>query len=397
MKSGRAVFLGFTVPDELARQLIEADPVPAVQTHKFAWSFAIALSEIYEEVFLLSVAPVQTFPITPFKSFEELEFEQHGIRGTMLAASNMRVVRHFSRFISCLRFTPRLRSNWGPNVVFVHGVHTPFLAYSALLRLLGLKSVIVLTDPAGVVLATDNRLRRGLKSIDKIFVKILLRSASGIIALAPKLTEAMAPRKQSIIIPGIISTAWQNDVARLSVPRSNSRFTVTYAGGVEENYGVGLLIKAAALLPDIDFHICGKGGYLETARAIATQNVKILGFLEHEAVAKELMCADLLINPRPTDVDFAAQSFPSKLLEYFATGRPVMSTKIPSIPRELRDMFYSIEEETAAGIAASIRVVSSLSNCEREGFGFAAQQRAVGHFGATAIAGRLATFGRQLR
>jgi glycosyltransferase involved in cell wall biosynthesis len=394
MNAGRAVFLGFTIPDEFAQRLFQADTIPAVQTHKFAWAFAEVLARVYDPVFLMSAAPVQTFPITPFRSFASLEFEENNVQGIMLAASNLRQVRHFSRFVACLKFTRRLRTDWAPDVVFVHGVHTPFLAYAAILRLFGIRTVVVLTDAPGAILATDGTLRRALKKLDRTVVIALLRAASGVVALAPALKERLAPGKPVLVVPGIISAAWQNDVLRLAqqpdIP--NRRFTVTYAGGIEENYGVGLLVGAAALSPEIDFRICGRGGYLETVRATASSNVKLLGFLDQEAIAAELMQADLLINPRPSDLGFTALSFPSKLLEYLATGRPVMTTKISSIPPELNGSFYYITEETAVGVADAVRRVCAATKDERERFGTAAQQQAVDSFGAIAVARKLLAF-----
>ena len=392
MTASRAVFLGFTVPDDFARRLFQADPIPSVQTHKFAWSFASVLGQVFDRVFLLSAAPVQIFPITPFKSFDALEFQENGLPGVMLGASNQRLARHASRFVACLQFTRRMRREWTPDVVFVHGVHTPFLACAAFLRLFGIKTIVLLTDAAGVILPTDGLLRRSLKKVDRFVVKALLRAANGVVTLAPALADKLAPGKPALVVPGIISASWQGDVLRLVKDTANPRFTVTYAGGIEENYGVKVLIEAAALLPNIDFRVCGRGSYLEKISTIATANVTLPGFLDQESVANELMSADLLLNPRPSALDFAALSFPSKLLEYLATGRPVMSTRIPSIPPELEGAFYYITQETAEGLAKAIQAVADLSKAARDGFGATAQRQAVDSFGEAAVAEKILAF-----
>jgi glycosyltransferase involved in cell wall biosynthesis len=392
MTAGRAVFLGFTVPDEFARRLFQVDPIPAVQTHKFAWSFATTLLHVFEKVFLLSAAPAQAFPITPFRSFDALEFQENGLFGVMPAASNRHLTRHISRFVACLKFTRRLRKDWAPDFVFVHGVHSPFLAYAAILRLFKIKIIVVLTDAPGVVLSTDGRLRSVLKKIDRSVVKALLKSANGIVTLAPALAENLACEKPALVLPGIISRSWQNEVARLAQNIGNPRFTVTYAGGIEESYGVKLLVEAAALLPEIDFRICGRGGYLEKLSASATENVKLLGFLDQDMVAQELMRSDLLVNPRPSTLDFTSLSFPSKLLEYLATGRPVMSTRISSIPSELKDSLFYITEETAEGTARAIRAVSQMDKPVRERFGKAAQSQAIDCLGEMAVARKMSVF-----
>lgn len=392
MTAGRAVFLGFTVPDSFAADLFRSDPIPAVQTHKFALAFASALSKVFDKVVLLSAPPVQHFPVTPFRNFAGQEFVVHGMDGVVLGASNVRTRRHLSRFLACLKMTGRLRKEWAPDVVFVHGVHTPFLAYAAVLRLFGITTVVILTDAPGLFLPTDGRVRRVLKTIDRSLVKLLLRAASGVVALAPALVEKLAPSKPNLVVPGIISDEWVAQATGLDSVANAHPFTVTYAGGIDKSYGAGLLVGAAALLPDVSFRICGRGAFYDEALATSTANVVLPGFLGQEAVAAEIMGADLLINPRPSTQGFAVLSFPSKLLEYLATGRPVLTTPISSIPKELTGSFYYITEETDAGVAAAISAAAALPADERGAFGRAAQHQALAHFGEAAVAKKLKTF-----
>lgn len=387
MKASRAVFLGFAVPDAFAEELFRVDPIPAVQTHKFAWAFAKVLGKVFDHVILMSAAPVQPYPVTPCRSFSEREFEENGKQGVIMGASNARLMRHVSRFVACLRMTGRLRREWRPDAVFVHGVHSPFLLYALFLRLFGIKAFVVLTDGPGIMLATDGRLRRVLKLVDRFVVRLLLKGMTGVVALAPALAAELARGKPALIFPGIISDDWAAAVA-LRGPEIPG-FTVTYAGGIEANYGAALLVGAARMSPETTFRLCGKGHYADEARLSAPANVVFPGFLGQDAVANELLAASLLINPRPTSSEFSARSFPSKLLEYLATGRPVMTTRIASIPAELVGSFYYIDDETPEGVARAIAGVAALPLEERRRFGAAARQTALDNFGEAAVAKKL--------
>lgn len=389
MKASRAVFLGFTVPNAFAEELFRADPIPAVQTHKFAWAFAKVLGMVFDHVFLISAAPIQPYPVTSLRSFLEREFEENGKRGVIMGASNARLMRHVSRFVACLRMTGRLRREWRPDAVFVHGVHSPFLLYALFLRLFGIKAFVVLTDEPGIMLATDGKLRRAMKLVDRFVVRLLLKGMTGVLALAPALAAELARGKPALIFPGIISDDWAAAVA-LRVPEQEiPGFTVTYAGGIEASYGAALLVGAARLSPEIIFRLCGKGRYADEVRSSVPANVVLSGFLGQDAIADELLAASLLINPRPTSSEFSARSFPSKLLEYLATGRPVMTTQIVSIPAELAGSFYYIEDETPEGVARAIAEVAALPAEERRRFGAAARQIALDNFGEAAIARKL--------
>jgi glycosyltransferase involved in cell wall biosynthesis len=73
--------------------------------------------------------------------------------------------------------------------------------------------------------------------------------------------------------------------------------------------------------------------------------------------------ADFFINPRPTGQMFTRYSFPSKLLQYMATGKPVISTRLPGIPSEYWDYLIAIDNETVEGMAV---LLSGLMNQKRD-------------------------------
>lgn len=82
--------------------------------------------------------------------------------------------------------------------------------------------------------------------------------------------------------------------------------------------------------------------------------------LNEEVVAAE-MEASLLINPRPTTEEFTKYSFPSKNMEYMASGTPVLTTNLPGMPQEYQEYVYLFDDETVEGMARKIREVLSFS------------------------------------
>ena len=83
--------------------------------------------------------------------------------------------------------------------------------------------------------------------------------------------------------------------------------------------------------------------------------------------------SDLLINPRPTYEEFTKYSFPSKNMEYMASGTPVLTTNLPGMPEEYKQYVYLIEDESAEGIAQVMRRVLSLDLKKRKEMGRKAQ------------------------
>lgn len=356
----RPLLLGFTVPDDMAADLFSVDPSPAVQTHRFAWSLARSLRSAFGEVRLLSAAPTQSWPLTPRLIFRRRAFAQDGMNGVAVGFINMVVMKHLTRFIAVLLQTPTLRQRWKVNTVVIHGVHTPWLAYGRLLQLLGLHVTTVLTDPPGVILATDSPTARWLKRIDRRIVGYFVSRASAIVALAPDLVAEYPGAPRSLVFPGIVSGSWLEQLAAAARPEPATEaraLTVLYAGGVNAAYGVDRLLEAARLLPEVRFVIFGKGDQVARITPDAFPNVSYCGFVPPTELAPHLLAADILINPRPSDASFARNSFPSKLLEYAATGRSVLTTRICSIPDTIAPCFDYIEDETPEGIARAIRTV----------------------------------------
>lgn len=357
-----ALLLGFTIPDSVAQPIFAADPLPAVQTHNFAWSLARALNQSHEQIYLLSAVPVQSYPIVPRKWFSASSFVEKGIEGRTIAFVNFTILKHLTRFLSCLAALPQIR-RWRVRSVYIHGSHSPFLLFGALLALLGYRVIPVLTDPPGVILPTDGKVTALCKRLDRSIIRKLVLRSTAIVALAPELARPYEDKLPVLLMPGILNGSWIERVRTFCETddkhRLNGRPIVLYAGGLAAAYGIDRLIEAAWLLPEVDFVFYGKGDQEANLANCTAPNIYYRGFADAAQLAEAMSKASVLINPRPSHADFAVQSFPSKLIEYLATGRTVLTTRILSIPTNLADYFEYIDNETPTGIADAIQRVLS--------------------------------------
>ena len=71
---------------------------------------------------------------------------------------------------------------------------------------------------------------------------------------------------------------------------------------------------------------------------------------------------DLLVNPRPSSAEFCKYSFPSKTMDYMASGVPVLMTRLPGLPSDYRERVFFIEDESPEGVAAALERVLSQSD-----------------------------------
>lgn len=371
--SGNVLLLGFTVPSSIGRLLPSLDDQPAIQTFKFGWSLARAINSGVGSVFLASSVPIQNFPRGRKILFGGGRFVEGGIDGLMLGFVNVLGLKHFTRLLSCLIRLPlevfRRRIDW----IVLHGVHTPFLLFGLLAHLAGIRLLVVLTDPAGVVLPTDGVLTRMLKRCDASFIRWLVRRADGYICLSPAMIDSFRLSKPTICFPGILSSEFQKALAAggRSLDKGSECSTILYAGGLTSAYGVDALIDAVQSIdsPRVRLVLYGRGDQQERIADLASRDERFRygGFVGDDELVPALMAADLLVNPRPVAKLFSALSFPSKLIEYLATGRPVLTTRISSIPTTLAPYFNFIQEEGASGIrTALIGLLGALEDAEEK-------------------------------
>ena len=139
-----------------------------------------------------------------------------------------------------------------------------------------------------------------------------------------------------------------------------------YAGGVSKRYGLGNLVEGfrKADLPNARLHIYGPGDYVKELQQIAAEDDRIYygGMLLNTEIVEKEQEATLLVNPRPTNEEYVKYSFPSKTMEYMASGTPVLTTVLPGMPKEYHPYVYLLENETADGIAEMLTEVLSNSD-----------------------------------
>lgn len=131
-----------------------------------------------------------------------------------------------------------------------------------------------------------------------------------------------------------------------------------YMGALTEHGGAVELARAFHSLDDvgIELWITGRGSNEElTQLANQDSRIKLYGFVSQEQLHRLASQARVFANPRPTAFAPNKLNYPSKLLHYLAYGRPVLSTFTDGLSPDYRQVLIPIDEESEAGLAASIR------------------------------------------
>lgn len=116
---------------------------------------------------------------------------------------------------------------------------------------------------------------------------------------------------------------------------------------MDRRYGIKDLVDSyiKADFSDISLVICGDGNerkYVELA-SMENKNIIYLGQVSRTVGVSLQMKALALINPRPNSDAFTKYSFPSKIIEYMQSGRPVVMYRLDGIPSEYNGFYFEIE------------------------------------------------------
>lgn len=184
------------------------------------------------------------------------------------------------------------------------------------------------------------------------------------------LTEAMnvvnSHNRPYIVMEGMSDTSMAE---RQKVLNQNDERIIMYAGGLHERYGLKRLVEAFMMQEDdnLRLDIYGSGPFVEDLQGKYCKEdarIRYKGVAPNKKVVEAELNATLLVNPRPTDEDFTKYSFPSKNIEYMASGTPLLTTKLPGMPEEYYPYVYLIEDESVDGYAKVLK--DALSHSDEE-------------------------------
>lgn len=199
----------------------------------------------------------------------------------------------------------------------------------------------------------------------------MFQKADGFILLTEQMNEKINPGgKPYIVLEGHSDGALPELPREEKTERKTGKQIVLYSGSLMKLYGIQNLTAGflTADLPEAELHIYGDGDYREELEALCKneERVRYFGSRPNAEVVAAQQRAALLVNPRPSAPEYTKYSFPSKTMEYLASGTPALTTRLPGIPHDYDNYLNYIDDETPEGIANALREVLARPQDERE-------------------------------
>lgn len=347
--------IGFYVGKEYFERYTEGDIYPQVAAFKLEGRFLEAIETSGAKIDVISTAAVSTFPKGKKILLPSIRFKERSMMVRVVPLLNLFFFKFVSRSLFILVDVVKLWKRY--DFVIVYSVHLPNLIpafiYSFICRV---PFFVYIPDLPGLMADGDEWYGlRVLRSFNSFLCNYLITAASGLVVV----TKPMAtdnPRWKHIpyiVVEGIAESTDNQKEERYSIDKESKKIFL-YAGGVSRRYGVYELVEGF-LQADIDAElwICGRGDletYLEDIVA-GCSKIKYFGFLPMEEISKLQDIASCLVMTRNPKDRYTRYSFPSKVLEYMVSGKPVLTTFLEGIPEEYFRYFYEIKIFSINGIS----------------------------------------------
>jgi glycosyltransferase involved in cell wall biosynthesis len=245
-------------------------------------------------------------------------------------------------------------------------------------------------------LVPDTLLRR----LDLRLHRWLVPRLDGLVVVADAIAHDFAPGRPYLRIEGGVDAArFAAAPARSTVEREPGRLRALFAGSLEPFNGVDLMLEAMRRVGDgVELQVAGRGSLEERVREAAAHDprIRFLGMLPASDLPEAYRRADLLLSVRPTRDLATRYYFPSKLMEYLASGCPTLSTCTGHVEEELGDLVFLLREETPEALAAALAEVAATAPEAREDLGRRARDHVLEHKSWEAQGRRLAEYLRQV-
>lgn len=363
MKPLHIYYFSTALSDEIYDEIVR-------ESHRFKPTFsgvgfdrniAMGLSE------QVKISGVSLYPIPSYPKFSKIRKGAHSFTSGAFdcivpSMISLPLVKEYGYGVSAFKAVAKKMNPEEENVVLISGLYRSLIRPAKWLKkTFGIPVFAIVPDLPELMITYRkdySKVRSILNSIDMKRSLAYRKAVDGFVVLSSFMNPVV--NKQNCpwtVLDGLCNLEAIDNVA----PFVTEERYVLYAGKISSTFGVDKLVNGflAANIPGLKLVLCGDGDYAPMLREIAQNepSIDFKGTVTHDLVLALEKGATLLVEPRPVDTEIAKMSFPSKIIEYMASGTPVLVSNIPSFSPEYKEYQYRIEEVSESGLEKALKSV----------------------------------------
>ena len=324
----------------------------------------------YSDINIICEFFVPAYPkLRKFCVNEEI-FKLGDIECECISYLNVPLLKKCSQFFSYLKHIRRYSDS--ADAIIIYELTSRQLLSSVLAGRRS-KKVAIVPDLPEFMSDSRNPLYLLAKKIDRWLINWALRRMDAFVLFSPyMITKLNIEEKPIMVLEGLFS---HKDIVENQ--QKTDKKVLLYTGKIEKWFGLEDLLKAFTKIQGTEYQLwlCGPGD-LKMIEMYSVQDARIIykGCLTHEEVLYLQKQATVLVNPRHSTDEFTLYSFPSKTMEYMASGTPTLMSRLKSLPDDYLPHLYLFEDETVDGMSKTIRQCLDKEPAELHEFGLKAAQ-----------------------
>lgn len=238
----------------------------------------------------------------------------------------------------------------------------------------GVKIIQMITDLPQFMRENASLSYRIAKKIETFLNYKLMKCVDEFALLSPHMGEFIPVKgKKWVQVEGI----YEEPNEGINCKKFNER-TFLYTGNLGKRYGIRNLVDAFMQTDNSGFRLLVRGDgeckdYVKQAEG-KDSRIRYVERLSREELLKLQREATILINPVWRSEMFTRYSFPSKTMEYMASGTPTLMSELDCLPEDYKQHLYFFDDESVEGMARKIEEICSKPQEELDAFGKAASE-----------------------
>lgn len=353
------IYVGTVPPSHIVQEIKELGSYMDNATLTFQSALVSGLDYWFPNMRVVSGIRVDEFPKVKKLYFNPESFSHKGSprkEDYFVGVFNMPIFKRLFSFFYIRKGIKKVLESDDKNVVIMYSMPSNQLLAVVSLRKHLHKSCLIVPDLPEFMSVSKTWIRRCAKAIDRKIINWCVRRIDVFALLSQHMSERLPIEgKKWTQVEGIFDNRFKDVIPLDEYKQYHS---ILYSGDLGLRYGIKDLLDAFMLIKDSNYRlvICGTGDGVKLVKEYADTDSRInyLGTIERSKVLSLQRGVTVLVNPRYKSEEYTRYSFPSKTMEYLASGTPVIMHHLDCIPKEYDEYINYIDEETPESLRDKI-------------------------------------------
>lgn len=327
---------------------------------------------------VLTIPSLSTFPLgykSPIVNDAEFVWKGESI-GASVGFTNLPILRKPVREKIWSYINSWFSSSSSQKYVVVYGLHKQLMSIA--LEIKAKKSSVrtcqIVPDLPRYMACNKWYRLLGLQKRDTRYIYSMVKHFDSFVLLSePMANDLCISEKPYTIVEGIFSQGRDSD-CHVS---KDAHKAILYTGNLNNRYGILNLLDAFSQIKSSEYRlwIRGEGNTKDEVIRRSRLDNRIVYYdrMSIDELRKLQQRATLLVNPVPPSAEFTRYFFPSKTMDYMASGTPTLMFNLECLPSEYKDYLYLFSKNDCASIKDMLITICSKHTNDLEMFGKKAQ------------------------